>query len=267
MDNKKVFCIVSGILIACSIIFMTKFIHIPYVWDVVALSIIAVLLLTIYKLWVLAEMYRESAFTDPLSGIYNRRGGENALMLQLNTISRERRIKRDKKGIDICVVSIDIDNFKTINDIFGHSWGDATIKAICQFIKKEFTRSTDICIRQGGDELSIILLDTSVEVAQEKVSKICQSLTEPTKYAILFDTKTLKKHVVTLSIGIAASECSLNKDSWPSEIHNLKERADEAVYLSKRGGRNRTTTIRGLPQHDSRSNIETAINKTALIGE
>lgn len=265
MDNKKVFCIVSGILIACSIIFMTEFIiHIPYVWDVVVLSIIAMLQLVIYKLWTLTEMYRNAAFTDPLSGIYNRRGGENAFLLQLNTLKRERRSSNRNKEIDVCVIMIDIDRFKTINDRFGHDQGDIIIRAICQVIRQVFPRSTDICIRPGGDELSVILLDTSLETAKSKAAEICYDWSISDVNDALH-SKTGER--VTLSLGIAANTFSHDQNGWPGEIKTITGRADGALYRSKELGRNRTTTFADVSRNDGRAKIETAINKTALIGE
>lgn len=263
MDKKKALCILYAFAVPVAVYFMlprlSGGIATPAIEMVIILIFSGVLPAAIMAaLTSEIEVHRESAFTDPLSGLYNRRGGENAFLLQLNTLYRERRRGSNRtKEIDVCVIMIDIDRFKSINDRFGHGQGDTIIREICQVIRQVFPRSTDICIRPGGDELSVILLDTTLETAQSKAVTICHDWS--TNHINNYLSNKMRERV-TLSIGIAANTFSYYQHNWPNEIRAITERADEALYKSKGLGRNRTTTFTDLSRQDSRAKIETTVN-------
>jgi diguanylate cyclase (GGDEF)-like protein len=151
---------------------------------------------------------------DALSGLYNRRF-----------------LKEQEKGIidfagrmdyQLCVLMIDIDRFKGVNDTYGHPAGDKVIRRVADTIRNQL-RSSDITIRYGGEEILAILLDVELDAAARVAEKL-RALIE----SVDFSDVGFRK--LTVSIGVAQAG------------HALREaigRADVALYLAKQSGRNR----------------------------
>ncbi len=127
---------------------------------------------------------------------------------------------------DLSLMICDIDFLKTINDTYGHLAGDTAIKAVSQTLKS-MLRASDILGRYGGDEFLIILPETTLAGAEELAERIRQK-TEETDVQVSDDTVIR----LTLSIGISGNSNADNVD----ELISI---ADEALYVSKRMGRNR----------------------------
>ena len=158
-----------------------------------------------------------ASMTDPLTGVYNRKVMETSL-------GRESGLSRRHKTA-LSLVLLDIDNFKNINDNYGHEAGDELIKAIAQTISHEL-RKTDMLARYGGDEFMILLSNTNRRGATTLANNLRKKV-ESTNYTIN-DTE----FKVTVSIGVSSTMTSSKKD-------DLFSRADEALYQAKREGRNR----------------------------
>lgn len=139
---------------------------------------------------------------DPLTGLYNRR--------ILNRI-RE------------CSVALmcDIDNFKTINDTYGHDIGDDVIRKVANILMRN-TRIYDYVCRFGGDEFFAGFINCEENVIYEK----CERIQKEVREKVL-----LPNHIVTLSMGIASSKEN-------ESIYDLIKKADEALYNSKENGKN-----------------------------
>lgn len=142
---------------------------------------------------------------DPLTGLYNRR-----------ILDHIRRCD--------AAVMIDIDNFKTINDTFGHDMGDTVIQRVAQLLKLN-TRISDYVCRMGGDEFLILFTDCDESIVRLRVEKISKQVTE---------TITLPNVPVTLSVGIATTDET-------TKVEEMITLADQALYDSKNNGKNRTT--------------------------
>ena len=130
----------------------------------------------------------------------------------------------------IAIVICDIDNFKKINDQYGHPAGDKYLKAVAKTLKTVFKRKIDITARFGGEEFIIIVLNETsknVKTLAEKIRSKIESL------HLKYDTQIIK---TTISIGIAS--CSPHKDI---KSHSLIKNADDALYKSKKNGRNQIT--------------------------
>jgi diguanylate cyclase (GGDEF)-like protein len=158
----------------------------------------------------LIQKITESAHKDTLTTLYNRRGLDHAL--QNNEIFKK----------PLAVIMGDIDNFKLINDCYGHPVGDIVIQTFSQLIK-DLTRNTDICVRWGGEEFLIILpLLTAQEafIVADKIRSACEQQTFPEQQGLLF----------TSSFGI----CSKDHHS----LDELVNDADQALYQAKIQGRN-----------------------------
>jgi diguanylate cyclase len=160
-----------------------------------------------------SELVRE----DQLTGALNRRGLDEVL---------DREIKRaDRQQTPISIALLDIDNFKQLNDSFGHQTGDQALMHLIQVIKKAL-RPTDEVARYGGEEFLIILIDTSLEEAMLTITRLQRELT---KNLFLHDNM---RQLITFSAGVALH--SVGED--PELTIN---RADSAMYKAKRAGKNR----------------------------
>jgi diguanylate cyclase len=165
---------------------------------------------------------KSEALVDPLTGIYNRRG----LELQIRNISQDPDFK-DKK---IAFMMLDIDYFKKVNDTYGHLFGDKVLRAIAEVLKAK-VKGQDSVARMGGEEFAVLLPDTSLQGAFAAAEHIRQGI-EKGKIRRLDKQEIVEG--ITISIGI--SDCWANGD-WTEAMSH----ADEALYTSKKNGRNRTT--------------------------
>lgn len=150
------------------------------------------------------------AQTDRLTGLFNRGETEGNLKTLLeSTLSA---------GQEMSVIMLDVDDFKVINDTYGHDVGDATLKLIADILKKNTRKGTDIPGRWGGDEFFVILPGTTLDVAADIAQRICHSIEQAT---ILPDGTN-----ITASIGVASAD----REDTPG---TLFKRVDEALYAAK----------------------------------
>lgn len=158
--------------------------------------------------------FEQVAMTDALTGLLNRRGGEEAI---LPHIARSRRI-----GTAISFVLVDIDHFKNINDTYGHAIGDRVLEAVAHTIKHNL-RVADFAIRWGGEEILVCLPDTDLAGSVLVAEKL--------RMAIALIDLEAKKLTITASFGCA----EMGDDDFPVVL----ARADMQMYLAKAQGRNR----------------------------
>jgi diguanylate cyclase (GGDEF)-like protein/PAS domain S-box-containing protein len=161
------------------------------------------------------------ATTDPLTGIGNRRTGGAYLNDAFGRWKRYGRI--------FSVLMIDCDHFKSINDRWGHDIGDKVLVALAR-IWREHLRDSDIAIRWGGEEFLMVLPETGLDAAIQ----VAERLREAIEAAEIPGGSQLIK--VTVSVGVAESNV---EDSVPDDV---VQRADRALYLAKRNGRNRVAS-------------------------
>ena len=163
------------------------------------------------------EKIRQMAYHDSLTGLPNRKLFSDRLGIALV------QARRNQKKIGIAM--LDLDNFKGVNDTFGHEVGDLLLKAMAERLSAAL-RKGDTIARFGGDEFVLILPDLKgIEDAIRVVQKIVDGFCKP----FLVDTHQL---VVTMSIGIAAYP-----NDGTDEVMLLKK-ADSAMYQAKEAGRN-----------------------------
>jgi diguanylate cyclase len=154
---------------------------------------------------------------DPLTGALNRRGLEEALEREISTVRRKETI--------LSVGLLDIDNFKALNDSLGHATGDSALKHLAQ-VARECMRPQDTLARFGGEEFVILLPDTHLEKGIEAMTRLQRELTKR------FFMAGTEKVLITFSAGVA----QLNNDEPGMDAIR---RADQAMYLAKRSGKNR----------------------------
>ncbi len=131
---------------------------------------------------------------------------------------------------DLSLIMLDIDHFKKCNDTYGHTCGDDVLKKVANIIKS-YVRSIDIAARYGGEEFVILLPEADMGIARGVAERIRKAV-EQTK--IESENQTIS---VTISLGIAQFDPKRD-----TSTRALIKRADEALYLSKQNGRNRTST-------------------------
>lgn len=157
-----------------------------------------------------------AAMTDPLTQLPNRRAFEAEL---------ERRMtERREKGVPFCLLVLDVDYFKTLNDHFGHPMGDEVLRRMAQVFTGGVSEA-DLVARVGGEEFAVILPRTAIADAVELADRLRRAVAATVFAAELAHLK------ITVSLGLA--------ESLPGETAALLvKRADEALYASKHGGRN-----------------------------
>jgi diguanylate cyclase len=165
---------------------------------------------------------RGEALTDPLTGILNRRGFE----------TKAQQTFADQTTLDkgLCILMVDIDHFKKINDTYGHLFGDKVIRAIAATLKSK-VRGEDSVARLGGEEFAVMLPETDITGARIVAEHIRQSI-ERGKIRRLDTQEQIGG--ITISIGVAPYTGGVS-------VVNLLDQADKALYVSKKTGRNKTT--------------------------
>ena len=170
------------------------------------------------KINVLQEKLREEAIRDPLTGLFNRRYLEDTLIREIARAQRE--------NYDISFMLLDIDHFKQINDLYGHSAGDIVLITLSGELKSQI-RVADIPCRIGGEEFLLVLPGMSEEMSRlraEHFRKQIESMRIP------HADNSLN---LTVSMGIASYP--KNGEGWEALYHA----ADQALYRAKQKGRNR----------------------------
>ncbi len=159
--------------------------------------------------------------TDGLTGVFNRKALDQHLQGLLE--------QNKQTPTEFAILIIDIDDFKGINDAYGHSTGDRVLLALAQKCQG-LIRNDDFISRYGGEEFVIVLPNASLANAIKKAELICKSVAD-TRYA-LHDNKDVEILSITVSIGISAYQ---NDDT----IETVMGRADKALYAAKGAGKNR----------------------------
>lgn len=159
------------------------------------------------------------AETDPLTGLINRRSMTKRLEAALKY--------RHETGEEFCLVMCDIDDFKCINDSYGHACGDYVLKMLCATIC-EYLDEQDIVCRWGGEEILLLLSDTRLEAALQ--------ITEGLRRAIETTPFIYNGVIVTITVTMGVSACGDHQN-----VLELVDAADRSMYNGKRSGKNCVT--------------------------
>jgi diguanylate cyclase (GGDEF)-like protein/PAS domain S-box-containing protein len=175
----------------------------------------------------LNELLRDQAFKDSLTGLANRRHFVAAL-------DSEIRRARRKKG-EISLLIADVDFFKLYNDTFGHQQGDKCLQRVAGVFKTTFRRPGELPARYGGEEFAVILPNCGPEMGETQAERLRRAMEQ----AGVVHPSSDAAACITLSIGIASGRVQAG---ITAEV--LIQAADDALYRSKDGGRNRVTAVR-----------------------
>jgi len=195
----------------------------------------------------ISEM-RQMATRDPLTGLYNRRQLEEEL---------ERTWRLSKRhNHSMAVLILDMDQFKRVNDQWGHQTGDTVIMEFAKILRSQ-TRSTDIIARYGGDEFVILI----TQVKESEVAILAERILEATRNARLI--KNNEDQALTTSIGIAVYQPGKQVEDH-TELLSL---ADHALYRAKTEGRDRYAfwTDKSSSKADLTENIKAAAQKASIL--
>jgi diguanylate cyclase (GGDEF)-like protein/PAS domain S-box-containing protein len=166
------------------------------------------------------DQLRKLAVTDELTGLRNRRSFEERLVMEFSMARRRKR--------ELSVLLIDVDNFKQINDRWGHAAGDEVLRRLGMVLRTT-VRLPDLPARYGGEEFVVLLPESGEESAMGLARRVMQRVA----------TEDWENEPLTISVGMAAMNESLENG------FQLVELADEALYAAKRAGKNRVMVYSG----------------------
>ena len=176
---------------------------------------------------------------DDLTGLLSSRSFFSEL--------RREAARAKAEGMPMCVLMMDIDHFKLVNDTYGHLTGSKTIEEVGECIMN-CVRSGDAAARFGGEEFAAFLLDAEISQALVAAERI-RSIVEAREFSVIRQGRTESTHRITISIGIS---------SFPDDSHDpieLVEMADSALYRAKREGRNRIAAYRDVLPDELNRNL------------
>lgn len=164
------------------------------------------------------EKLKEQAYQDELTNIFNRKA--------FNERIKEKFDLYQRYNSTFCIAMYDIDNFKNINDTYGHDMGDKVLKEMTDEVKLHI-RKTDLLFRVGGEEFVIIFSKTLIDEAFEVVEKMRVMVSN-------MNMNMIENEKITISIGLT----QVNEEDDPTSIY---ERIDKLMYVSKHNGKNQTS--------------------------
>jgi diguanylate cyclase (GGDEF)-like protein len=191
-----------------------------WLYSLAAQAFFATCMVMCYLWYLVTELGRElaeQARTDSLTGALNRRAMEEAALRETARSIRH--------GNPLCMIVLDVDHFKHLNDTRGHAAGDRALQALVQQVKT-MLRANDLIARTGGEEFTVLLPDTSTAAGTQAAERVRQAIEA---LEIPFDDEPIR---FTVSAGVAQLDPS--RGSW--EV--MMRRADSAMYLAKEHGRN-----------------------------
>lgn len=198
-----------------------------YITDPTDLDLMLARTRTLLEFKAYLDSCEEAAFTDHLTGLANRRRFERQLEREVGRVLRFER--------PFTLLMIDIDNFKNLNDTFGHDAGDDAIRRISRVLR-EGTRGIDLAARIGGEEFAVLLVETSLAAGMEVAERL--------RVAIR-DLLTPSEARITASFGVA--ECPTDAQT----ASGILKAADVALYEAKRNGRDRVVPMQPLMRSNS----------------
>ena len=174
----------------------------------------------------LLDLLNRKAMIDGLTGLWNRGYMDQRLKAELSLVKRT--------GLPFSCIMADVDHFKSINDTYGHAFGDAALIAVSQILA-ENSRTEDIVCRYGGEEFVLLLPGVDIEGAMIFAERLRGIISQ---FTLLHGGQQVK---LTCSFGVSTATPTDFADT------SLVQHADQALYDAKRGGRNRVVAAK-LPQ-------------------
>jgi len=182
------------------------------------------------EIGLLQSQLREQAIRDALTNLFNRRYLDETLERELARATRE--------GYPLCIVMMDIDHFKDVNDTYGHEAGDTVLKKLANMVTEQ-SRQGDFVCRYGGEEFVLVMPNISIDVAKGRAKSLLRSISS---LFVPFGRFNLN---ITVSMGV----------SWFPEHGETKDdllrTADKALYAAKNKGRNQAVVYQELEKKEA----------------
>lgn len=175
----------------------------------------------------LGEFYRQLSMIDGLTGLYNRAWLDDLLPTMIATA--------EDAGSPLALIMIDLDHFKRFNDTHGHLAGDQALRCAAHVLSSAL-RPTDFAVRYGGEEMMVLLPDTSPAIAVLVAERLCERV----RQAPVFNDMRLALPHITASLGVASLQPGQDDQA-------LIAAADGALYQAKQSGRDRVVVDAGNP--------------------
>ncbi|MDF1567075.1 MAG: diguanylate cyclase [Spirochaetaceae bacterium] len=186
---------------------------------IIALALISIIVRRlIHEKEILLQREKKMSVTDELTGLLNRRGFKAVFDVESQRVGRKR--------LAMSIAMLDIDDFKEVNDRFGHDCGDEVLKRIAKIISSQF-RGADILARWGGEEF--------VVVQPESKESDCRSSLERTRSAISRESFTFKEIPISVTVSFGFHTSNSGSMSFDGQL----KRADENLYKAKKSGKNK----------------------------
>jgi len=176
------------------------------------------------------EVLKEISITDSLTGLLNQRYFYERLTEEIERTKRH--------GLPTCLIMIDIDDFKQVNDTHGHPAGDAVLKWLARLLRNTI-RAIDVGFRYGGEEFTVILPNTTTADARVIAERICSTIHKKSR----LQQKVPQLSSLTVSVGLA------NFPEDAESVQELIKHADSALYQAKHYGKNRTVVYKDMRTH------------------
>ncbi|HEC17062.1 MAG TPA: sensor domain-containing diguanylate cyclase [Sedimenticola sp.] len=180
------------------------------------------------------ERLKRVGLTDFLTGINNRRFFDQRLSEEL--------MRTQRQGGSLGCLLLDIDNFKGVNDTYGHRAGDQVLKGISALVRQQL-RGPDVLARFGGEEFSVLLIDSDASVAQEIAERIRSAIAE---HPVQVENEQVLR--VTVSIGVAVFGGDAPGQGLLELGECLIDQADQALYQAKNSGKNKVVYFGDMAQ-------------------
>jgi diguanylate cyclase len=174
------------------------------------------------------QIAREQAARDPLTQLHNR----SALDTHLERVSDLAFLLNSSP----CLLMIDVDHFKQINDQHGHASGDEVLRRIADALVRQFLRREDFVARYGGEEFVVVIPDSTLQSAKKRAERVREAVED-----LVIDLSPKTKVQITISVGMSCLAEGDNGKSWLA-------RADAALYEAKAQGRNKVQ-VAAFPRH------------------
>ena len=158
---------------------------------------------------------------DSLTGLYNRRYLDDNL--------RNEAIRASRQHYDLYLLLIDIDNFKTYNDKYGHQQGDRLLQELAQIISGNIRNNVDSGYRYGGDEFAVTVLHANPRQALMVADRFCREYN--------------KKNLIPTSLSIGIAKLKNSSNDLVQDLDNMVREADQALYLAKNNGGNQKVML------------------------
>jgi diguanylate cyclase (GGDEF)-like protein len=183
----------------------------------------------------------ERSHSDSLTGLLNRRGATEQLIAMASSLwhSAGSTEKPLNKRLPCSVVFVDLDNFKPVNDQFGHAKGDEILCRVAKLLRESFPRRGDVIARVGGDEFIVIMTNARIDTGGKRSSDLLRRMANDPDL-------TFGGIQVSASIGIASMMLSptsggLKPEHILAQLNASIEEADSMMYVSKGAGKGRVT--------------------------